>query len=167
MPDIIQLKRGAQGAYGAMEGLAEGEAGYITDKKELHVGTSAGNVLVGSEKSAKGIFPKVKLEAQTALASVANGTIFEDTDGQLKYKNLAGVVMVLAFDASTIESDIDALQSDVTTLQSNVTTLQGSMTTAQGNINTLQSGKQDKNDAALNTTSKTIVGAINELEALI
>lgn len=139
MPDIIQLKRGAQGAYGAMEGLAEGEAGYITDKKELHVGTSAGNVIVGSEKSAKGIFPKIKLEAQTALASVANGTIFEDTDGVLKYKNLSGVVKALVFDASTIES----------------------------NITSLQNNKQDKTDNSLNTTAKTIVGAINELEALI
>lgn len=43
MTDLITIKSGALGDREAMPKLSESELGYITDKKELHIGTSVGN----------------------------------------------------------------------------------------------------------------------------
>lgn len=43
MADLITIKSGALGDREAMPKLSESELGYITDKKELHIGTSEGN----------------------------------------------------------------------------------------------------------------------------
>lgn len=129
-PDAIQLKRGPLGERTSMPALLEGELGFKTDTGELFIGTATGNLLI-NVLTAGG----VKITAQTALASAPVGTIFEDTDGVLKYKNLAGIAKALVFDDTAIYDALDL--------------------------------KQDKTDAALNTTSKTVVGAINELEASI
>lgn len=44
MGDTIKIKRGSLGKKTEMSKLADGELGYVADKKELYIGTPSGNV---------------------------------------------------------------------------------------------------------------------------
>ncbi len=92
--DSIQLYHGARSGLPA---LLENEPGYATDTRELFIGSGAGNVLLASGDAAGGTFPAVRLKEKTVSGSALNGMIFEDADGKLKYRNLAGVVYDLTY----------------------------------------------------------------------
>lgn len=54
MDDLIMIKSGTLGDKTKMPTLNEDELGYITDKKELHIGTKDGNVrLCGADDVAR------------------------------------------------------------------------------------------------------------------
>ena len=82
--------------------------------------------------------------------------------------------------AGTAQGDVDALEETVSEQGTRLTTAEGDIDTIQGQISNmatsekveglqttvtnLQSTKQDKTDNTLETTSKTVVGAINEVK---
>lgn len=94
--------------------------GLVTDAgaEELLAGFTGGNVLLASRRATGGEYetlvadaasvtlivtdnvktPILTITAQTAGENAGNGTIFEDTDGKLKYKNLAGEIIPLTND---------------------------------------------------------------------
>lgn len=92
MPDNVQIYGGPSSR---MPRLSDRSPGYCTDTAELYIGTPSGNRRVGSEAAADGRFARVIIREQMAADSAENGTLFEDTDGALKYKNLKGNISVL------------------------------------------------------------------------
>lgn len=62
-----------------------------------------------------------------------------------------------------INQEISTLKGRMTNAETAITALQSRASTIESNITSLQSNKQDKTDNSLNTTSKTITGAINEI----
>lgn len=105
------------------------------------------------------------------------------------YLNLEPIntnIATLQSKVSSNESAITTLQGKVSSNESNITTLQGKVSSNESNINSLitantsivdairenandisnlTSSKQGVNDTGLETTSKTIVGAINEINS--
>ena len=72
--------------------------------------------------------------------------------------------------ATTAESDINSLKQRMNTAESDIASLQSDVSEAKSDISTLESGvsglassKQDKTDSTLETASKSVVGAINEI----
>lgn len=87
-----------------------------------------------------------------ANMATAESVVVDDKGSTTKYTSVAA--------AEKIASDAAA------TVSTNVTALEGRMDTAEGDIDTLQSGvalKQNITDNSLETTNKTIPGAINEV----
>ncbi|MDR1116718.1 MAG: hypothetical protein LBL09_00520 [Oscillospiraceae bacterium] len=112
MSDTIQLRSGNRAQ---LPQLIQREPGWCADTSELFIGGGSGNVLVASAAAAGGIFTTVTAvtaEAGTVTADsvsaarytitgqlddgdAENGTLYESTDGSLKYKSLGGEVIVL------------------------------------------------------------------------
>lgn len=72
--------------------------------------------------------------------------------------------------ATTAESDINSLKQGMTTAESDIASLQSDVSEAKSDISSLESdvsalasSKQDKTDSTLETASKSVVGAINEI----
>ena len=66
---------------------------------------------------------------------------------------------------TAVEGSVQNLNSDVTSLETAVTSHGTAITSLQNAISSLQSDKQNKTDNSLDTASKTIVGAINEVNS--
>ena len=78
MNDLITIKSGALGSKTEMPKLAEDELGYITDKKELCIGTVGGNLRLcgaGDEERIKALENKPEYYSKTEVDDIISGIV--------------------------------------------------------------------------------------------
>ena len=99
--------------------------------------------------------------ASEATAAQSTATAAQSAAGtaQAAAEAAQGEVDALEVRVGTAESDIDGIQGQLENMATSET-VEGLQTT----VTNLQSTKQDKTDNALTTSSKTVVGAINEVK---